>query len=648
MPGPDYETLKTMWTDSIAPDAGNRFRWRRVMRLLLVVACLPVVATAEDLPLPAALKADVDFWVSIFTQYDSDEGVLHDNRRLGVVYERLDLPASLGRRESRQRISARRSAIAATLRRLADGPRDALTDDEARILALFPGDVAPQELEAAAERIRFQRGLADRFRRGLERSGRWRDHIHRELEAHGVPRDLVALPHVESSYNPDARSYVGASGIWQFTRSTGRRFMRVDHVVDERNDPFAASSAAARLLRYNYDMTGSWPLAITAYNHGLGSVRRAIRKYGADDLVRILREYDGRTFGFASRNFYVAFLAAREVDSNAAQYFPGLQLDEPPDYDTVELSRYLPVSAIAEATGVPVAEIAEHNAALQPTVWQGSKHVPKDAVLRLPRAGLEQPLAALLAAADGWSDEQLPDLFHRVRRGDTLSQIAETYSTRVSTLVALNNLGSRHRIRAGQQLRLPAAGPAPAAGSVRAAAVESAVVAGVNDSPQGASPDTLVVEDGEASTPELLSDPSDYSVADNASIVVQPLETLGHYADWLGIRTQRLRDLNGLSFREPVVVGQRLRLPLADDGVPDFESRRIAYHREQQDAFFRRHRIAGVRDHRLAEGESIWILSLRKYDVPIWLFRQYNPELDLARIRAGTVVRFPVLKDASG
>ena len=94
---------------------------------------------------------------------------------------------------------------------------------------------------AASKRIRYQQGLRNRFRDGLVRSGRWRGYIEEQFRELGVPVELAALPHVESSYNPGARSHVGASGIWQFTRSTGRRFMRVDHVMDERNDPFRAS-----------------------------------------------------------------------------------------------------------------------------------------------------------------------------------------------------------------------------------------------------------------------------------------------------------------------------------------------------------------------------------------------------------------------
>jgi membrane-bound lytic murein transglycosylase D len=305
----------------------------RVLILLLTFAAT-TAAAEETFPLPEELRPDVDFWLSIFTQYSTDEGVLHDNRDLSVVYKRLDMPSSLGRRERNRRVKKHRDALAAVLRTLATGKRANLTAEEARVLALWPEGVDNATLKAAAGRIRFQQGLADRFREGLERSGRWRDFIEAEFNALGVPVELAALPHVESSYNPDARSHVGASGIWQFTRSTGRRFMQVDHVIDERNDPFAATSGAGKLLAYNYSIAGNWPMAITAYNHGLSGVRRAQKRYGDTAYVDILRKYNGRTFGFASRNFYVAFLAAKEVDQFPERYFPGVVRESPTRYAT--------------------------------------------------------------------------------------------------------------------------------------------------------------------------------------------------------------------------------------------------------------------------------------------------------------------------
>jgi len=630
----------------------------RCFSLLASLLLTGAAYASEVFPQPSELQPDVDFWVSIFTQYSTDEGVLHDNRNLAVVYARLDMPEKTSRRERNRRVDARRKQLQAVLRTLASGKRNNLSAEEARVLALWPGGVSNETLALAAKRIRFQQGLRDRFGQGLERSGRWRDHVNAQFTALGVPTELAALPHVESSYNPDARSHVGASGIWQFTRSTGRRYMRVDHVVDERNDPFAATRAAGRLLAYNYSITGNWPMAITAYNHGLAGVRRAMRQFGDTAYVEILRNYDGRTFGFASRNFYVAFLAAKEVDQNVEKYFPGLVPEQATDYATAKLPTYVSVEGLSDALGVTQKHIAKHNPGLQATIWQGSKYLPKGYELRLPTASIDGSLDNLIAALPDTAkfSKQLPDMFHTVARGDTLSQIAETYDTRVSTLVALNQLNSSHRIRAGQRLRLPAAGPLPTAPEpVQPAAIEPTVVASVAASEPIAeveemAPAALADELASASLgpveTTLLSDPSDYTVASDGTIEVQPLETLGHYGDWLEIKTQRLRDLNGLAFRTPVDVGQRIRLDLGTVDAKAFEERRIAYHRAQQDSFFRKHVISDVSEHVIKRGESIWVIALRKYDVPVWLFRQYNPELDMHNVRPGTKVQIPILTDA--
>jgi len=644
----------------------------RLSQKTSVVWCLlPLILLAwgttradETFPEPPELKPDVDFWVSIFTTYSTGEGVLHDNQNLAIVYDRVAMPAKLSRRERQRRVAARRKKLQAVLRSLASGKRDNLNDEEARVLALWPDDVGNKTLADAASRIRYQQGLRERFREGLERSGRWRRFVNEQFTALGVPIEIAALPHVESSYDPNARSHVGASGIWQFTRSTGRRYMRVDHVVDERNDPFTATRAAGRLMAYNYSITGNWPMAITAYNHGLAGVRRAMKQFGDTAYVEILRNYKGRTFGFASRNFYVAFLAAKQVDQNAEKYFAGLNYETPTDYSTASLPAYVAVPGLTKVLGASPATLARHNPALQATVWQGSKYLPKDFEIRMPSVDLSQSLAEVLAGlpSDSVFAKQLPDLFHKVSRGDTLSQIAKTYNTRVATLVALNTLSSSHRIRIGQNLRLPAAGPAPPRGAAAQPTVEEeAIVASVATTDVATTEPLAEVAEitptamaGEvvATAPKaiqtaLLSDPSDYSVAADGSIEVQPLETLGHYGDWLDIKTQRLRDINGLLFRENVDVGRRIKLDLNTVDAKAFEEKRIAYHRLKQDSFFQSHVITGITEYTIRAGDSIWILSLRKYRVPVWLFRQYNPGLDLHKVRPGIKVQFPVLTEVT-
>ena len=148
----------------------------------------------------------------------------------------------------------------------------------------------------------------DRFREGLIRSGAYVDQIKEIFRSYGLPSDLAYLPHVESSFNPKAYSKFGAAGLWQFMRSTGKRFLEIDYTLDERRDPIRASHAAARLLKENYKALGTWPMAITAYNHGLAGMMRATRSKG--NYEAIFKQYRSRLFKFASRNFYSEFLAA--------------------------------------------------------------------------------------------------------------------------------------------------------------------------------------------------------------------------------------------------------------------------------------------------------------------------------------------------
>ena len=143
---------------------------------------------------------------------------------------------------------------------------------------------------------------------------------------------------------------------------------------------------------------------------------------------------------------------------------------------------------------------------------------------------------------------------------------------------------------------------------------------------------------------EMAADPSDYLVREDQTIEVQALETLGHYADWLGIRTQRLRDINGMPFRQAVMIGRQLKLDFSQVSPEMFEQRRLEYQRQTQEAFFLANQVTDTLEHVVRSGESLWVLALRRYQVPVWLLRQYNPDLDLDRVMPGTVVKFPRLR----
>lgn len=420
-------------------------------------------AQIQSLPRYAELQRDVDFWIRVYSEITTLQGFLHDERNLAIVYATLDVPVADGTSARRETINRQRERWASALRIAADALEQGLETnavDARQVMAWWGTEASPARLRRAAEEIRFQLGQADRFREGLVRSGIWESHIARTFAQLGLPPELAALPHVESSFNPAAYSKVGAAGLWQFMRSTGRLYMRVDDVVDERMDPFRATEAAARLLADNHAALGSWPLAITAYNHGRAGMRRAREAMGTDDFAVIARQYQSRSFGFASRNFYPSFLAALTIDQNPLRYFGDLERAPELRFHEIEMPGYAAIDTLERVLELPRTTLRELNPGLRPAVWSGLRMVPRGYRLRVPpeRALTAAQLAdriggALLAG-------QSPTRTHLVRSGETLIGLARRYGVPRVVLAELNGLSPFDQLQIGQRLRLPQPGTA--------------------------------------------------------------------------------------------------------------------------------------------------------------------------------------------
>ncbi|MGE5153451.1 MAG: transglycosylase SLT domain-containing protein [Bdellovibrio bacteriovorus] len=347
-------------------------------------------SSSGSFPIPDEIKPNVDFWRHVYGVWSRGQVAIHDDEHMGVIYEVLQLPAPIQEGYTsyqKDLVRARTEYHRARVRDLQERvtTNQPLSPADKELLAKFEKDGGTSALYGAEDRIRVQRGLRERFRRGVEISGRYDKAFREVMRAHGVPEDLAYLPHVESSFQTNARSGVGAAGVWQFMPTTGRVYgMDVNGALDERLDPIVCANAAARYLSAGHDKLGSWPLAITSYNHGKGGMMKAKAAYG-NDIGKIVKNYKGPAFGFASRNFYAEFLAAREVASNASRYFPeGVRYEEPWPYDRLVLRSSMPAHHLAQHYGVSTATLASLNLAWQQPVRDGRAHLPSGHTVWLP------------------------------------------------------------------------------------------------------------------------------------------------------------------------------------------------------------------------------------------------------------------------
>lgn len=460
----------------------TRVRWVVVLFLL---ALLAGASDARDhgransqgaslppyFPYPPALRPQVEFWKKIFATYSEFQVVIHDTEYMDKVYTVLDFRPFLDGEVSLDGMTVDQIKAAQTKRELekvraillrlhARGENDsALSHEEKKVWELYKDVRDLDKFRKAADegRLRSQSGLRERFAEGIQISRRYLHEMEEIFRKEGVPVELTRLPLVESCFNIRAYSKAAAAGIWQFIPSTGRLYMRVDGIIDERRDPLTSTRAAARLLKTNYGMLGTWPLAITAYNHGPYGMVKAVKTLGTTEIDKIIRLYRGERFGFASRNFYPEFLAALEVEREYQKYFGPLKMESPLKYDEVHLEHYLSLKHVAHCANTSTDDILFLNPALQEPIRTGRAYVPRGYRLRVPAgtAPLFLQRYTALAPAHKAGSQKAVFVMYKVRPGQTLTQIARQHGTTSAVLMRLNGLKRNARIRAGQNLRIP-------------------------------------------------------------------------------------------------------------------------------------------------------------------------------------------------
>lgn len=414
---------------------------------------------------PTGMEQRVSFWLDIYTKYSTDQGLLHDSEYVELVYEEIDfrdimidegLTDAQKRKARRNLVKESKKRVKDRLKRLARLKSSAgLEGEDLRYWYLFQKVEEKNKFLKATRRgrLRFQLGQSDRFVEGIYHSGKYIRQMEDIFREANLPIELTRMVYVESSFNPKARSKVGASGIWQFMRSTAKQYMRMDASADERNDPLSATRAAAKKLTSNFEMLGSWPLAVTGYNHGPSGVRRLVKRFKTEDLAELTEVRRGR-FGFASANFYASFLAALEAEKNALKYYGEVKTAKPIKGQKVKLDKHIKVDKLVSWFDGNLSRAKEFNLHLHNRVWRGDYPVLRRNFVRVPTEKLalaQQELKEMKTV----KLSSMSGMTHKVRRGETLSGIAMRYGVRQRAIMDVNGIANPRRLRAGQKILIP-------------------------------------------------------------------------------------------------------------------------------------------------------------------------------------------------
>ena len=363
---------------------------------------------SQDFHVPDTLKPAVTFWLRIYAQYTTQHVVIYDSHHPELIYDVLDFRelAHTARNRvvyeivSKQRTLKAMAAYRKALAHLAKNhnPKNP-TPEERSVLEAVKKLPHKHTFAELRDQVRCQTGQRDNIIKGLLAAETFFPKMEQIFTTMGVPLELTRLTLVESSFNLNARSKVGASGVWQFMPKSGKEYLTIDdHTeIDERLSPLKATVAAAKLLKRNKKILGHWALAVTSFNHGVRGLPRLDDDetdftHFAPLFSSCSKKRGEKHLGYASRNYYAEFLAVLHTEA-----YRNLFYGEPP-------KAFVQPVAFHKITGrkTPIQIAMEHSIPLQrfelynPDVMNLHAKLPRGFLVAIP--GEDDDLAMLTDA----------------------------------------------------------------------------------------------------------------------------------------------------------------------------------------------------------------------------------------------------------
>jgi|GEM_PF-1020656 len=424
---------------------------------------MPAQAVPPEFEKPSALVPNVAFWKRVYGEWRLDDIALHDEDDLGVVYRVVRVPKR-GQKDEKgrtrqQAITEARHEVEVAMRALAKKqPKDetGLTGLEKDVFVALKASTRPDKYTRTAK-IRGQNGLYERFVQGYSNSGLYERFITEELAKNGLPKELIGIAFVESLFAVQAKSHVGAAGVWQFMSYTGKEYMQLNPVVDERWDPILATEAAAKYLKQAKKELSTWPLAVTSYNYGRGGMKGLARDAGTNDFNVILAVTKGKRFGFAARNYYASFLAVLEILDEAPVRFAGVQKKPAWSYDVIRTPFPVFSTQLVGTSLVDQATFEWLNPALSTDAARGRLPLPHGMSVRVPKGQGDGIVTALLALPerDKQKAMRVAKAVHTAPTKQKLADVARKHGVPVELVAARNGIAKDHVLAKGDRVVIP-------------------------------------------------------------------------------------------------------------------------------------------------------------------------------------------------
>jgi membrane-bound lytic murein transglycosylase D len=311
-----------------------------------------------------------------------------------------------------------------------------------------PEVVFPEFALTAEARYYLDRITASERERGwilaaLERSRPYAHFIREKIAEHGLPPEIFYLPVVESLYKVHASSRSGALGLWQFMRGSAQPWLRIDEWLDERKDFWKSTEAALEKLAYNHKLTGSWLLALAAYNCGLGKVRRVMKE--SEDFWELSRR---GLLPRETRAYIPKLIATIHFARALGRRAPDTDWEAPVRWRRIKIATPLDIRLLAGAAGIPLNDLSAANAELR----YGITPPPGTEYYLKVRAGEADAVEEAVKTHEG---KLMRFAIHTIAEGHTLSELARHYGIPLSLLLHYNPGIRAEALKIGSRLVVP-------------------------------------------------------------------------------------------------------------------------------------------------------------------------------------------------